>query len=157
MSDFNIYIRLPRYLREWAVFHFGSPCRFPSQSPINAVIRHFVRLRPSDLPVERCATDQISVCIPDSRAKPPISYNYINQYGQEAVAESINDLFTTQMYEELHDITHRGVRLSTIIYDWLTANGIDLDEYVNVRQKFYRIIESYKKAGVDISRHDKKK
>lgn len=153
MSDFLIYIKVPDYEREWCEHHFGSPCAFPAQSNLNSVIRHFLRLRPKDYVPRDRQPGEMAICIPYSQAKKPESYNFVSKHGRAAIAEAINDLFTLHMWEGLTDPGCRGVQLSKLILDWMDANGISEDNYDNMRQKFTRIKEAYRKeAGVNVSR-----
>lgn len=151
--DFLIYIKVPAYQKEWCIHHFGNPCKFPPQSHINAVIRHFIRLRPKlSAPEERKDTD-LAIVIPTSQSKHPENYNYLSEPGRAAVEEAVNDIFTKHMWEGLTDIGCRNVKLSYLILDWMSDNGISSDNYENLRQKFTRIKEQYRKeAGVNLSR-----
>lgn len=153
MSDFLLYIKVPDYEREWCEHHFGSPCEFPVQSNLNSVIRHFLRLRPKNaVPLER-QPGEIAIRIPFSKSKPPLSYNYLSKPGKAAVAEAIDDLFAMHMWEDLTDPGCRKVKLSNLIYDWMDSNGISDGNYWNMRQKFTRIKEAYrKKAKINVSR-----
>lgn len=153
MSDHLIFVKLPAYEREWCRHHFGDPCTFPAQSNLNSVIRHFLRLRPKGTVPEQRAEGETAVCIPYSQSKNPASYNFLSRHGKAAVAEAINDLFTMHMWEGLTGPDCRGVQLSKLMFDWMEANGISQDHYENLRQKFTRIKEAYRKgAGVNISR-----
>lgn len=149
---FQIYIQLPVYEIQWCRKHFGDPCTFPAQSNVNNVIRHFLKKRPADVPVERQQDNQLAINIPDSRSKDPQYYNYLTKYGKAAIAEAINDIFTMQMFENLTDVKMRGISLTNLVADWMEENGIDYDQVGNVYQKFTRIKDSYRKQGINISR-----
>ena len=150
---FLLYVKIPAYEREWCEHHFGSPSKFPPHSNVNAVIRHFLRTPPKgDREVER-QQNEIALVIPVSRSKKPEYYNYLDKPGKSAVAEAIDDIFTIHMWESLTDIGCRNVRLSHLIEDYMRQNGISPDNYDNLRQKFTRIKEAYRKeAGINLSR-----
>ena len=152
MSDFTIFIKLPAYEKEWCEHHFGRPCQFPAQSNVNNVIRHFLRLRPSDALPEEKMDDEVAICIPYSQSKKPESYNYLSKPGKLAIAEAINDLFSMQMFEDLTSVAVRNVPVKYLIEDWMYKNGIKDDNYDNLKQKFTRIKDSYRKHGINISR-----
>lgn len=154
MSDFLVYVKLPQYIREWANFHFGRPCTFPAASNLNNVIRHFARQRPADAPPEIQQPDELAVRIMGSKSKKPETFNYFSRHGKAAIAEAIDDIFVMQMWEDLTDIGCRSVQLSKLVLDWMDANGISMDgnNYENLRMKFQRIKDSYKKNGINISR-----
>ena len=154
MSEFLIYVKIPVYEREWCEHHFGRPCKFPAQSNINAVIRHFLRHRPFGVSeASSFQDDHMPIVIPDSRAKRARDFNYLSEPGRKAIAESINDLFSLHMFEQLTTPAARNIGLSCLIHDWMEENGISEEQYNNLRQKFLRIKDSYRQeSGVNISR-----
>lgn len=154
MSQYLVYIRLPRYEREWCEHHFGRPCQFPSSTNLNNVIRHFTRERPADAPPEAQQPGELAVCLMGSKSKRPEQFNYLTRHGKQAVAEAIDDIFTMHMWEELTDIGCRRVQLSLLVMDWMEANGISMEgnNYENLRMKFQRIKDAYRRGGVNISR-----
>ncbi len=153
MSQFLIYVKLPVYEREWCEHHFGRPCRFPAQSNINAVIRHFLRQRPFGAEDPELGDDSMPIVIPDSRSKRPKEYNWLSDSGRKAIADSINDLFSMHMWEQLTTPGTRGIGLSCLIHDWMDENHISEEQYNNLRQKFLRIKDSYRQSsGINVSR-----
>lgn len=142
-------------MREWCEHHFGRPCTFPPATNINNVIRHFSRLRPDGATPETQKPGELAICLLGSKSKKPEQFNYISKPGKAAIAEAIDDIFVMQMWEDLTDIGARGVQLSKLVLDWMEANGITMtgNNYENLRMKFQRIKEAYKKgAGINISR-----
>ena len=155
MSNILTYVKLPLYEREWCEHHFGCPCEFPAATNINNIIRHFTRIRPDDIPPETQKDGELAICIMGSQSKKPTTYNYISRHGKDAIAAAIDDIFVMHMWEELTDIGCRSVQLSTLILDWMDNNGISRqnNNYENLRMKFQRIKDSYRKgANVNISR-----
>lgn len=155
MSNILIYVKLPRYEREWCEFHFGRPATFPAATNLNNIIRHFSRIRPEGTPPETQKEDELAICLLGSKSKKPEVYNYISKHGKDAIAEAIDDIFVMHMWEELSDISVRHVQLSKLVLDWMDANGISTqgNNYENLRMKFQRIKDAYKKgAGINISR-----
>lgn len=152
MSNFQIYIKLPEYERQWCRHHFGEPCAFPNLSNINSVIKYFLKKRPANAEVETMQDGELAISIPDSQSKDPAYFNFLTKPGKQAIAEAINDIFTKQMFEDLSAIKFRAIPLTLIIRDWMTANGISYDQEHNIIQKYTRIKEAYRKCGVNISR-----
>lgn len=152
MSDFTIYIKLPAYEREWCISHFGNPARFPAQSNINSVIRHYLKERPADIVPIVQQDDELAICIPASQAKPPSKFNYVTIPGKKGIAEAINDLFSKHIWEDLMNEAVRDQPMTYLLEDWMTTNGISYDHFQNLKQKFYRIMDSYRKCGVNVSR-----
>lgn len=152
MSEIQVYIKIPEYERQWCYHHFGNPVTFPAQSNLNKVIRHFIKRRPDGKPVETLQDGETAIYIPDSKAKNPQYFNFLNPVGKAAIAEAIDDIFTKQMFEDLSAIQLRGVSLQKIVSGWMLDNGISWEQEHNVYQKYTRIKDSYRKCGVNISR-----
>lgn len=148
MSKFVIYLKLEPYLRQWLVHSLGDPVVFPPQSNENAVIRRFLLKRPADKLPDLAAPGLTAVCIPDSKAKPPQTYNYLGKHAKEAVIAVIEDLFRQNLWNEIRDLTVGKAPLNRTIYAWCEEHGID-DDYANtVRQKYYRMRDAYNKKGI---------
>ena len=150
MSQFVIYIKLEKYLSEWLTHSLGCPVRFPNGSNENAVIRAFIQKTPEDEIPEKASDDATPIYIPDSKAKPPESYNYMTESGKKAVREAIMDLFTRNLWNELRPIDNINIGVNTRVAAWCEMHGIGLDRVETVRQKYYRIREAYKKRGINL-------
>lgn len=151
MSQFVIYIKLEKYISEWLTHSLGYPVRFPNGSNENAVIRAFIQQTPKGETPETAAEGMTPIYIPDSKAKPPESYNYMTDSGKKAVREAIMDLFTRNLWNELRHIDSiKGVGVNTRIAAWCEMHGIGLDRVETVRQKYYRIRDAYKKRGINL-------
>ena len=151
MSQFVIYIKLEKYISEWLTHSLGYPVRFPNGSNENAVIRAFIQQTPKGDTPDTAAEGMTPIYIPDSKAKPPESYNYMTDSGKKAVREAIIDLFTRNLWNELRPIDSiKGVGVNTRIAAWCEMHGIGLDRVETVRQKYYRIREAYKKRGINL-------
>lgn len=151
MSKFVIYIKLEKYISEWLTHSLGYPVRFPNGSNENAVIRAFIQQTPKGETPKTAAEGMTPIYIPDSKAKPPESYNYMTDSGKKAVREAIHDLFTRNLWNELRPIDSiKGVGVNTRIAAWCEMHGIGLDRVETVRQKYYRIRDAYKKRGINL-------
>ena len=151
MSQFVIYIKLEKYISEWLTHSLGYPVRFPNGSNENAVIRAFIQQTPKGETPDTAAEGMTPIYIPDSKAKPPESYNYMTDSGKKAVREAIMDLFTRNLWNELRPIDSiKGVGVNTRIAAWCEMHGIGLDRVETVRQKYYRIRDAYKKRGINL-------
>ena len=155
MSNILIYVKLPQYVKEWCEYHFGNPATFPAGTNLNNVIRHFTRIRPEGKLPEPQKDGELAIVLKGSASKKPETYNYISQPGLAAIAEAIDDIFVMHMWEDLTGIEVRNLQLSKLILDWMDGNGISRrgNNYENLRMKFQRIKDAYKKgAGINISR-----
>lgn len=145
-----IYIKLEKYLAEWVTHSLGCPVVFPTGSNENAIIRTFIQKLPKDTLPETRSEGDTAICIPDSKAKPPSSYNYMGEKGKKALHEAIMDLFTRNLWNELRPIDSINIGVNTRIAAWCEMHGIGLDRVETVRQKYYRIREAYKKRNINL-------
>lgn len=148
MSEFVIYVKLEKYLSQWLTFALGNPVRFPAQSNENAVIRRFIQKLPADRKPEMAAEGLTAIVIPDSKAKDPAVFNYFGPRAKEALTEAIEDLFRRNMWAEIGSLLDGSVGLNKTIAAWCELHGIDDDFSETVRQKYYRIRNSYTKKGI---------
>ena len=150
MSQFVIYIKLEKYLSEWLTHSLGNPVRFPVGSNENAVIRAFIQKLPEDAKPDIDTEYMTPICIPDSKAKPASSYNYMGEKGKQAVKEAIADLFIRNLWNELRSLEDSPVGVNTRIAAWCEMHGIGLDRVETVRQKYYRIRDAYTRRGINL-------
>ena len=151
MSNFVVYIEVEPFIKEWLIHSFGNPVVFPAQSVENATIRRFTQKQPGAAP-EPHADKEVAIAIPDSKAKDPMLYNYLGTHGKKAVAECINDTFKMNMWAELNDLSDVGCSIMKAIYSWCEMHGISIDYAWTIRQRYYRMRDSYLKKGIDLRR-----
>lgn len=151
MSKFVLYIKVEPFIKQWLIHSFGNPVVFPAQSIENSTIRRFTQKQPNDVPTP-VGEDDVAIAIPDSKAKDPIIYNYLSAHGKKAVVECINDTFRMNMWAELNDLSDVGCSVMTAIYTWCEMHGINIDYAWTIRQRYYRMRDSYFKKGIDLRR-----
>ena len=83
MSQFVVYLKVKPLIAQWLAFHYGTPVRFPDQSAENACIRRFLTRQPSGIPKMQ-GEGEVAVCIPDSKQKPVVTYNYLGTHARAA-------------------------------------------------------------------------
>ena len=157
MSNFVFYIKLEKYLSQWLINALGNPVRFPAQSNENSVIRRFLQKLPDGAQPEMPFEGATAIIIPDSKAKDPAIFNYLGPRAKEAVTEAIEDLFRRNMWAELDGLFDGTVGLNKTIAAWCELHGIDDDYVETVRQKYYRMRNSYNKRGVFLNSLTRKK
>lgn len=159
MSAFVIYLDLPKYKSEWLRYHLGNPVVFPASSPVNAIIRTYLKKLPKGMIPETDNGTLTAVAIPDSKAKPAEYYNYMGPYGKEAVKEVIDDLFRRSLWNDISplDNDHSSVGLNKLISAWCELHGIDIDRAETVRQCYYRMRKAYSKTGINLRKSSRKK
>ncbi len=156
MSQFVIYIQLPKYLSEWLTHHLGNPVVFPASSPQNSIIRTFLLEKTNNTQPDCGGPGMTAIAIPDSAAKPPERFHHMTQRGKEAVAESCKDLFLRALWADISPIVESPVGLNKLIGAWCEANGIDIDRIETVRQCYYRIRKDYAKRGINLRNFSRK-
>ena len=156
MSQFVIYLNLPKYLSAWLRNKLGSPVVFPPSSPQNAIIRAFISRAPKVYTPVIPEGDATPVAIPDSAAKPPEVYNYMSERGKAAVAEACKDLFLRALWSDMSPLAESPVGLNLLIAAWCETNGIDVDSIEAVRQCYYRIRKDYARKGINLRSRKKK-
>ena len=153
MSQYLIYINLPRYLSQWITNRLGNPVVFPAASPQNAVIRTYIRKRLPEEPVETKAPEgSTAIAIPDSVAKPPEEYNHMGDLGKKAVQETIKDLFSRALWCDISPLEKAPCGLNKLIAAWCEMHGIDVDRIETVRQCYDRIRKSYHECGINLKK-----
>lgn len=156
MSKFLVYLTIKPFIAQWLRHHFGDPVVFPAQSAENACIRHFLSRQPSASPLLREA-DDVAICIPDSKQKPVVTYNYLSAAARKAVAECIEDTFRLQLWRDLADIEQCQCSLLTAIRAWCENNGVSVDYDYTLKMRFQRMRNSYLKHGIDLRRRSRTK
>lgn len=157
MSQFVIYVSLPKYLSEWITTKLGNPVVFPPSSPQNAIIRAFTKELPTGQTPELADDDKTAIVIPDSVSKPPMKYNHMTRKGKEAVAEACKDLFLRALWADMSPLVESPVGINALIAAWCETNGIGLDRVETVRQCFYRIRKDYARSGINLRNSSRKK
>lgn len=151
MSKFLVYLTLKPFIAQWLRHHFGDPAVFLAQSVENACIRHFLTHQPKRLPLMR-QNEEVAICIPDSKQKPVITYNYLSINARKAVAECIEDTFRMQLWRDLSDIEQCQCTLLSAVRAWCEANGVSLDYDYTLKMRYQRMRNSYLKHGIDLRR-----
>lgn len=153
MSKFLVYIKVEPYLRQWLQNSFGDPVEFPANSNENAVLRRFTSKRPGNINPEQPTEEMIGICIPASKYKNPETYNYMSESAKQALAESISDLFRMNLWKELGDLSDTSCKKMTAFRSWCCMHGIDVEYAETVRMKWYRMLKSYQKHGINLFSH----
>ncbi len=158
MSQFVIYLKLKPYLAEWLVHSLGVPVCFPHCSNENAIIRTFLQKQPPGK-VEKQTDGMVAIVIPDSKAKPVSTYNYLGEHGKKALAEAIEDLFIQNLWAELSQLalSSNGKGVNGFIAAWCELHGISLDHVETVRQRYYRLRRSYTDKGIELRNFSREK
>lgn len=155
MSQYNIYVKLPPFVGQFLCHSLGNPVHFPPQSVENSTIHHFIDRLPEGRVPDVASDDLTAISIPDSKTKPAATYNYLSPRGKDAIAQCCELLFNRCMWVELGDMSAIGCKTMTAIYAWCEKHGVSIDYADTIRQRYYRMRESYKKRGIDLMKKDR--
>lgn len=155
MSNFVIYLQLEPFVSQWLTHSYGSPVKFPAQSVENATIRRFLAKQPEGATsIEREGT---AIALPDSKAKPTLVYNHLGKHGKAALTECIEDNFKRCLWMEMCDADFDRMGMTRAMCAWCEMHGISVEYADTIRQRFYRIRESYRRKGIGMMRRWKTK
>lgn len=149
MNQYVVYIKVKPFIRQWLTYHYGNPVQFPVQSVENATIRRFLTKQPDGKP-KMGDIDDVPICIPDSKQKPVITYNYLGEHAKEAVEECIEDTFRMQMWNDLNDLHECGCSILKGVQAWCENNGISIDYDCTIKMRYQRMRKSYLSNGIDL-------
>lgn len=155
MSQFCIYIKLQPFVAQFLTHSLGNPIAFPSQSVENATIHIFIDRLPADRLPDVAEEGLTAVRIPDSKTKPAATFNYMSPRGKNAIVECCDLLFNRCLWVELGDMSALGCKTMTVIYAWCEKHGIDVDYAYTIRQRWYRLRDSYTRRGIDLMKKDR--
>lgn len=96
--------------------------------------------------------EEVAICIPDSKQKPVVTYNYLSLNARRAVAECIEDTFRMQLWRDFSYIEQCQCTLLSAVRAWCEANGVSLDYDYTLKMRYQRMRNSYLKHGIDLRR-----
>ena len=151
MSKYLVYLDMKPFLAQWLHYHYGNPVVFPAQSAENACIRRLLIPQPTATPVLRRG-NEVAICIPDSKQKPVVTYNYLSHHGCKLLAEFIENTFRLQLWSDLSAKEFSQCTLLTAVRAWCEANGISTDYDYTLKMRYQRMRRAYLPAGIDLRR-----
>ena len=152
MSKVVIYVELKPFIAQWAVYHYGSPIKFPPQSVGNARIMSVLKKRPLDAAPDVEKDGLTPISIPYSKQKDPDVWNYVSENGKRFIVQYIDAVFRDNMYMELNEMCQDESKIQTACYAWCEMHGISIDYADTIRQRFYRERRYQLDCGVDLRR-----
>lgn len=75
--------------------------------------------------------------------------------GKNAIVQCCELLFNRNLWVELGDMSAIGCKTMTAIYAWCEKHGIDVEYAYTIRQRWYRLRDSYTKKGIDLMKKDR--
>ena len=155
---YTVFIPVKPFVAQWLKFHFGDPVKFPDFSLENQDLKRFSLNKKEYKRLgikEREHNGGVMVVLPQSKSKDPEYYHYLGRRGEDAIVDSCERIFRRNMFCELGDETMRGCNLNVAIKAWCEKHGID-EQYCNtIKQRYYRIRDSYQDCGIDLRKKSK--
>ena len=126
MSDITINIKMPQYLAQWFINEKGGePVELDKGSAESKILQIFIAKPPRDYIPETKKEGEVAICIPASRGKDPIYYNYLPQKAQAILVNCIHDRFVIELFTDINKIRNIGLQRKKIIRAWMQTHGIE--------------------------------
>lgn len=158
MSEFVIYLKLKPFLRQYLIHHYGNPVRFDDHSVTNSrIVSVLQRLPPMYTREEPEGPDTVAVCIPYSKQKDPVCWNYVSERGRKFIVEHIEAVFLDNLWKEMSEMCGDDTKLQSAAFAWCEMHGIDLDYADTIRMRFYREKIRFLNHGIDLRSKKRKR
>ncbi|MCH4213333.1 MAG: hypothetical protein LKF70_11170 [Prevotella sp.] len=155
MSNYVVYLKVKPFIQQWLNHHYGNPVTFPVGSAENSTIRRFLAKQPHDTRPDFGEKEEVAIRIPDSKAKPVVTYNYLGPHARAAVIETIEDTFRLQLWKDLNDLHDSGCSILKAVRAWCENNGISVDYDYTIKMRYQRMRNAYLKSGVDLRNYSR--
>ena len=147
MSDIQVYIKMPSYLRQWFIhLHGGEEPVVLRQGSVESKIIKLAQSKPpaNYYPMLKQA-DEVAVCLPYSKAHDPRIFFYISPTGKKAFLEQVKNAFDVDCWNFLHDFGHIAVQQKTLIYLYMEQRGIHEDGscWDSIAKVYQRLRKTY--------------
>lgn len=163
MSNFLFYLKVKPFIGQWLIYHYGNPVTFPNGSDENDCIHLFIRKRPKNADASSIGKPELTeeekqkymllpFTIPECRAKPVETYNYMSPMAGSALLEVIEWRFNNQLWKDLKDAYEKKFTLLKAVRGWCIDNGIDIDYDYTIKMRLQRKKKRHLKYGVDTRR-----
>lgn len=145
----NLYLNTHPYLAQWAVNFFGgsSPIVLPKRSPERDVLAFFLKKRPEDLRGDIDPKANLIIQIPYFRDKPAErGYTYLPPKACKLLIRRLKTRLRIQLWEDMHTLDNYQREISSIVWAWMEANGIELTatNWETIRQMYFRMRKATK-------------
>ena len=147
MSDIQVYIKMPSYLRQWFIHRHGGvePVVLRQGSVESKIIKLAQSRPPAGYFPTLKQVDEVAVCLPYSKAHDPRTYNYISPLGKKALLEQVKHAFDVDCWSFLHDFGHIAIQQKTLIYLYMEQRGIHEDGscWDSIAKVYQRLRKTY--------------
>ncbi|HEY6914805.1 MAG TPA: hypothetical protein VI413_09025 [Paludibacter sp.] len=159
MSDYNVYLTVPKYLEQWITHTFGNPVELIKDSPEMRTLNELTVKLPCNKMPDTGKDSNITIPIPYFKGKDPAIYNHLHDSGKNALIESFSTLFDKNLFHEITDLINctpdslgKKKKRAALIYAYMEKHGIDEDHWDTVSQRFHRLNQQYgKKKNIKVT------
>ena len=141
-NEYYIYLRVPEYTRQWAIFHFGNEEKDAVNTKNWYVLNGFMidnlRRNTSGYHFTKGERYNLKIIVPDSRMKRKKDYNYMMANARLKMAKMIREIMFAQFWQFVlpswntisMDRRHRNkaYTFDKCIMDFFDHNGIEYSE-----------------------------
>lgn len=146
MSDICIHLELDTYLRQWFIHDScGEPVRLMRASIESKILETFLIEPPHNAVPDLPRENTVAIVIPMFRHKDSRRHNYLPQKAKDALKETIRNRFDIELFNDLHTFGRIGKRLDGVIYAWMEAHGIEINEtnWNAIAKRYQRLRRQY--------------
>ena len=126
MSEITVNVKMPQYLAQWFVHEQGGePIMLDKGSAESKILQIFITRPPKDYLPGTKQADEVAVCIPESRTKNPLYFNYLPKNARDLLVSCIHDRFVMSLFTDLNKISNLGIKRKQLIITWMRSHGIE--------------------------------
>ena len=141
MSQYTIHLDLEPYLAQWFIHEQGGehPVSLTRGSAESDILELFLTVQPEAIPTRPAPTDT-AIYIPTFKHKDVRTYNYLPPRATIALKKTIRTRFVIALWNDLYKFENIGKRNDELIYAWMEAHGIELNEtnWCAISKIYYR-------------------
>ena len=146
----NIYLSLPKYLREWCLHDWGDAdgvVRFPRGGAESDVLEMMLDRLPDKTLPEMQQPGETAIAVPEFKSKPSPTWCYLTPNAKKVLTHVIMVRFRVQLWHDLYRVEKLSLPITDSIYDWMERHGIEADakSWEAIRQMFFRQRKEYQK------------
>lgn len=146
-----LYLKLPKYLREWCLFEYGDAAgvvKFPRGGAENDVLEMMLDRLPEGTAPPEQQHDEVPIEIPQFKSKPAPDWCLMTEPGKKVLRHVIMVRLRVRLWHDLYRIDKLQLPITDTIYDWMERNGIEDDarSWEALRQMYMRQRTSYRKG-----------
>ena len=117
------------WLKQWLINEQGQePIRFLRNSTENDILQLYLKLLPKDAEPDLPDKSTVAIVLPHFKKKDVRVYNYLDKHGKTVLRNCIRSRMVLAMWNDLSQFGNIGKRKQDLIWAWMEANGIELDE-----------------------------